>query len=181
MSDARSRRSRRYGLAGIGWPLLWQVTTGLAVSRPAVVTLGLLGFVLHVVLGKAYAFVPAYSETDVAYPAGPAIQFPLVAVGIPPSRPTYSAPSRPASAGSPPATGSRSSGRPRTPPSSARSPRGGEVVGGGSATGGAPSEPVRQILGEVGEDQVGARALHRQQRLERDRLQVEPPLLGCGV
>ncbi|GGK70484.1 hypothetical protein [Haloarcula sebkhae] len=52
-----------------------------AAPRRIVVTLGLYGFVLHVLFGKAYALVPSYFDRDLAWERGPAVQFPLSALG----------------------------------------------------------------------------------------------------
>ncbi|NLV14978.1 hypothetical protein [Haloarcula argentinensis] len=53
----------------------------VAAPRRVVVTLGLYGFVLHVLFGKAYALVPSYFDRDLAWERGPAVQFPLSALG----------------------------------------------------------------------------------------------------
>ncbi|MGB9954261.1 hypothetical protein ACOZ4F_17885 [Haloarcula marismortui] len=53
----------------------------VAAPRRVVVTLGLYGFVLHVLFGKAYALVPPYFERDLAWELGPAVQFPLSVLG----------------------------------------------------------------------------------------------------
>ncbi|MDS0222126.1 hypothetical protein NDI54_12275 [Haloarcula sp. S1AR25-5A] len=49
--------------------------------RRVVVTLGLYGFVLHVLFGKAYALVPSYFDRDLEWKSGPAVQFPLSVIG----------------------------------------------------------------------------------------------------
>ncbi|KAA9409065.1 hypothetical protein EGO51_04400 [Haloarcula hispanica] len=53
----------------------------VAAPRRVVVTLGLYGFVLHVLFGKAYALVPSYFNRDLAWDRGPAVQFPLSVLG----------------------------------------------------------------------------------------------------
>ncbi|WP_336357725.1 hypothetical protein [Haloarcula sp. CGMCC 1.6347] len=53
----------------------------VAAPRRVVVTLGLYGFVLHVLFGKAYALVPSYFDRDLAWDRGPAVQFPLSVLG----------------------------------------------------------------------------------------------------
>ncbi len=53
----------------------------VAAPRRVVVTLGLHGFVLHVLFGKAYALVPSYFNRDLAWDRGPAVQFPLSVLG----------------------------------------------------------------------------------------------------
>ncbi|EMA01037.1 hypothetical protein SAMN05443574_101469 [Haloarcula vallismortis] len=59
----------------------FHVAMAVAAPRRVVVTLGLYGFVLHVLFGKAYALVPAYFDRDLAWELGPAAQFPLSVFG----------------------------------------------------------------------------------------------------
>ena len=59
----------------------FHVAMAVAAPRRLVVTLGLYGFVLHVLFGKAYALVPSYFDRDLAWKLGPAVQFPLSVVG----------------------------------------------------------------------------------------------------
>lgn len=61
---------------------MWQ--SGLlagVLSRRGEVVLGLYGFGLHVVFGKAYALVPPYFDRTLSFPRAIAIQFPLSVVG----------------------------------------------------------------------------------------------------
>ncbi|KAA9398785.1 hypothetical protein Har1130_11280 [Haloarcula sp. CBA1130] len=59
----------------------FHVAMAVAAPRRVVVALGLYGFVLHVLFGKAYALVPAYFDRDLAWELGPATQFPLSVLG----------------------------------------------------------------------------------------------------
>ncbi|MFB6136497.1 MAG: hypothetical protein ABEJ04_07030 [Halobacteriaceae archaeon] len=78
---ATSRRARRFVAVGTGFLLVWQAAALAGVSRRAELALGLLGFVLHVVFGKAYALVPTYFDRELAAPRAPALHLPLSAVG----------------------------------------------------------------------------------------------------
>ncbi|WP_276257351.1 hypothetical protein [Haloglomus litoreum] len=65
-AERASRWARRFVLAGAAWLVVWQVAELAGTTRRAAVTLGLLGFVLHTVFGKAYALVPPYFDRDLA-------------------------------------------------------------------------------------------------------------------
>lgn len=75
------RASRWFVTASALFFVGFQVALGVAVPRRVVVTLGLYGFVLHVLFGKAYALVPSYFDRDLAWESGPAVQFPLSVAG----------------------------------------------------------------------------------------------------
>lgn len=77
-----SSGSRRFTLAGLGFLLAWQVATLLGASRPTAVFLGVFGFVLHVVFGKAYALVPTYFARDLSAPWAPRVHLPLASLGV---------------------------------------------------------------------------------------------------
>lgn len=77
-----SARVRRFVLAGVGFLLVWQVARLAGVPRRTEVVLGLSGFVLHVLFGKAYALLPAYFDRGLAWPRAPAVQFPLTVLGV---------------------------------------------------------------------------------------------------
>ncbi|WP_424002908.1 hypothetical protein ACOZ4I_03055 [Haloarcula salina] len=79
MSTARA--SRWFVAAGALFFLALQLAMAAGASRRTVVTLGLYGFVLHVVFGKAYALVPSYFERSLAWPSAPAVQWPLSVAG----------------------------------------------------------------------------------------------------
>ncbi|MUV86246.1 hypothetical protein GJ631_06585 [Natronomonas sp. CBA1123] len=79
-SSATARWTRLFVLAGLGWFVCWQAAVVAGVGRPAVVV-GLYGFVLHTVFGKAYALVPSYFDRALAFPRAPAVHFPLAVLG----------------------------------------------------------------------------------------------------
>ncbi|WP_436927047.1 hypothetical protein [Halosimplex amylolyticum] len=82
MSSATlSRWSRALVAAGVCWLVVWQAAAVAGLPRRTTVALGLYGFVLHVVFGKAYSLVPSYFDRDLAWPYAPAITLPLAAVG----------------------------------------------------------------------------------------------------
>lgn len=81
MSASQSRWSRVLVAAGVVFLVAWQVTTLAGLGRRTAVSLGLYGFVLHVVFGKAYALVPSYFDRDLAWPRAPAVQAPLTGLG----------------------------------------------------------------------------------------------------
>lgn len=83
MTAARvSRWSRRYVLASLLFLLAWQVGVVIGISSHAAVILGLYGFVLHTIFGKAYSLVPTYFDREIAFARAPAVQFPFVATGV---------------------------------------------------------------------------------------------------
>lgn len=51
-------------------------------GRPFEVTVGLYGFVLPVVFGKAYSLVPSYFERELVWPRAMALQFVLTVTGV---------------------------------------------------------------------------------------------------
>ncbi|MFC6974203.1 hypothetical protein ACFQL1_05190 [Halomicroarcula sp. GCM10025709] len=82
MSDPRvTRWARRLVAAGAGFFLAFHLAVATGAGRRFVVVLGLYGFVLHVLFGKAYALVPAYFDRDLSVPQAPAAQFPLSVLG----------------------------------------------------------------------------------------------------
>ncbi|ELY69723.1 hypothetical protein [Natrinema versiforme] len=76
-----TRWSRAFVAVGIGFFLAWQVAVAAGASRAATVPLGVFGFVLHVVFGKAYALVPSYFARELAVPHAPAVHLPLALTG----------------------------------------------------------------------------------------------------
>jgi hypothetical protein len=83
MSTARiSRWARRFLLAGACWLVLSQVAAATGAPRGAVVVLGLYGFVLTTLFGKAYSLVPSYFDRTLAWPQAPAVQLPLLVAGV---------------------------------------------------------------------------------------------------
>ncbi|MFB6097488.1 MAG: hypothetical protein ABEJ74_08880 [Haloferacaceae archaeon] len=79
---AASRRSRRFVVAGVAFLLVWQAATVTGVGRTPSAVLGVLGFVLHVVFGKAYALVPSYFERSLATSRTEVLHLPLSALGV---------------------------------------------------------------------------------------------------
>lgn len=76
-----SRGARSFVVASLAWFVCWQAAVVLGVSRRTAVFLGLYGFVLHMVFGKAYALVPSYFDRSLAFPKAPLAHLPLAAGG----------------------------------------------------------------------------------------------------
>lgn len=76
-----SRWARRYVLASALFLVVWQAGTVVGIPRHTEVLLGVFGFALHMVFGKAYSLVPTYFNRDLAFPRAPGVQFPLVVAG----------------------------------------------------------------------------------------------------
>lgn len=81
MEATVSKWSRRYVAVSASALVCWQLAMLTGVPRRTEVVLGVFGFVLQMVFGKAYALVPAYFERELAFPKAPGAQFPLVVVG----------------------------------------------------------------------------------------------------
>jgi hypothetical protein len=81
MTDTVSAWSRRYALVSGIALVCWQAGILLDVPQRTEVTLGVFGFVLHMVFGKAYALVPSYFDRTLAVPRAPGAQFPLAVAG----------------------------------------------------------------------------------------------------
>ncbi|WP_435345874.1 hypothetical protein [Haloarchaeobius sp. HRN-SO-5] len=77
-----SRWARRYVLVAATFAVLWQIGVVAGVPRRAEVVLGLYGFVLLTVFGKAYSLVPTYFDRRLAWSNAPVVQFPLVVAGV---------------------------------------------------------------------------------------------------
>ncbi|WP_136715558.1 hypothetical protein [Halorientalis salina] len=80
-SGTVSRWGRGFVAASACWLVIWQATAVLRAPRRVTVTLGLLGFVLHMVFGKAYSLVPSYFDRELAVARAPAVHLPLAIVG----------------------------------------------------------------------------------------------------
>lgn len=80
-AETVSRWSRRFVAVGVGWFVVWQLAVLAGAGRGTVVALGLYGFVLHTVFGKAYSLVPTYFDRTLADPRAPAVHLPLAATG----------------------------------------------------------------------------------------------------
>ncbi|WP_135363801.1 hypothetical protein [Halosimplex halophilum] len=81
MSATLSRWSRALVASGVCWLVAWQTATLAGLPRRTTVVLGLYGFVLGVVFGKAYSLVPSYFDRSLAWPRAPAVHLPLAVVG----------------------------------------------------------------------------------------------------
>jgi hypothetical protein len=81
MSATTSRWSRVLVAAGVVFFVAWQAAVLARVGRRTAVTLGVFGFVCHVVFGKAYALIPSYFDRELAWSRAPAVQVPLSVVG----------------------------------------------------------------------------------------------------
>jgi len=84
MSDpeAVSRWARGFVLASVGFLLVWGALATAGVGRRIAVTLGLYGFVLHMVFGKAYSLVPSYFERELAVPRAMPVHLALTVSGV---------------------------------------------------------------------------------------------------
>jgi hypothetical protein len=83
VSSARiSRWARRLLLVSAGWFALSQATILAGAPRRVTLFLGLYGFVLTTVFGKAYSLIPSYFDRTLAWSAAPAVQFPLTTGGV---------------------------------------------------------------------------------------------------
>jgi hypothetical protein len=78
---AVSRGSRRFVVLGVAFLVAWQVATLAGARRSTLALLGVHGFVVHVVLGKATALVPSYFDRDLAVPGIARATLPATALG----------------------------------------------------------------------------------------------------
>lgn len=76
-----SQWARRYVLISVLFLLVWQGGSVVGMSRHTEVLLGVYGFVLHTIFGKAYSLVPVYFDRELAWSHAPAVQFPFVVLG----------------------------------------------------------------------------------------------------
>ncbi|SFB75488.1 hypothetical protein SAMN05444422_101756 [Halobiforma haloterrestris] len=76
-----TRWSRLFVATGVGFFVAWQLAALAGYPRSATVVLGVNGFVLHVVFGKAYALIPSYFARELAVPTAVVIHLPLAALG----------------------------------------------------------------------------------------------------
>jgi hypothetical protein len=84
MSDAEfvSRWSRGFVLASAGFLVAWQALSIAGVGRRAAVLVGLYGFVLHMIFGKAYSLVPSYFSRELSVPRAMPIHLTLSVSGV---------------------------------------------------------------------------------------------------
>ena len=76
-----SRWSRCFVATGAVAFVCWHLALLAGMSRRVGVVMGLYGFVLHFVFGKAYSLVPTYFDRTLRFPRAPAVQFPLTVTG----------------------------------------------------------------------------------------------------
>lgn len=80
-AESVSRWARRFVLASAAFLVAWQVGTVLGTPRRTAVVLGLYGFVLHVVFGKALSLVPSYFDRRLSLTWAPPLVLVLTATG----------------------------------------------------------------------------------------------------
>lgn len=76
-----SQWARRYVLVSVLFLVAWQVGVIVGIPKHTEVVLGVYGFILHMIFGKAYSLVPTYFDRELAFPRAPAVQFPFVVIG----------------------------------------------------------------------------------------------------
>ncbi|MFB6069340.1 MAG: hypothetical protein ABEJ90_05395 [Halobacterium sp.] len=76
-----SRGSRWFVAAGAAFLVAFQAAALAGLPRTALAVLGVHGFVVHVLLGKAHALVPSYFDRTLAIPRAPFAALPLTAAG----------------------------------------------------------------------------------------------------
>lgn len=77
-----TRWSQRFLGTAAALFVAWQAAALAGVEGRVGVILGVYGFVLLTVFGKAYSLVPSYFDRQLAVPAAPAVQYPLSAGGV---------------------------------------------------------------------------------------------------
>lgn len=77
-----SRWARRFLLVGAGFLVLSQAGALLGLPRRVEVVLGLQGFVLAVVFGKAYSLLPSYFDRTLSVPRAPAVHLPVHVLSV---------------------------------------------------------------------------------------------------
>lgn len=80
-SEVVSRGARRFVGASVLFLIAAQGAALAGAGRRTVVSLTLLGFVFHMLFGKAYSLVPSYFVRELAFPRAPALQLPFSLVG----------------------------------------------------------------------------------------------------
>lgn len=81
VSRSVSRWERGFVVASTICLIVWQLAVLVGVPRRSSVTLGLFGFVFHMVFGKAYSLIPSYFDRELAVSQAPALHLPLAVVG----------------------------------------------------------------------------------------------------
>lgn len=77
-----SRWSRRFVVASAIFLVGWQIAVLLGTSQRLAIRLAVHGFVVHVILGKGFALLPAYFDRELALPFGPPVTFALTTTGV---------------------------------------------------------------------------------------------------
>ncbi|MDY7082345.1 MAG: hypothetical protein SXQ77_08075, partial [Halobacteria archaeon] len=75
------RWSRRFVATSAVFLVAWQVSAVMELSSQTRITLALLGFVLHIVFGKAYTLIPSYFSCELSFESAPAVHLPLSVSG----------------------------------------------------------------------------------------------------
>ncbi|HET7325163.1 MAG TPA: hypothetical protein VFJ06_12610 [Halococcus sp.] len=76
-----SRWARRYVIVSALFLIVWQAGALVDIPRESEVLLGVFGFVLHMIFGKAYSLIPSYFARELALARAPMVQFPLTVGG----------------------------------------------------------------------------------------------------
>ncbi|WP_254544945.1 hypothetical protein [Halomarina pelagica] len=76
-----SRWARRYVIVSALFLVVWQGGALVGFPQRTEVLLGIFGFVLHMVFGKAYSLIPTYFDRQLTVARAPMVQFPLTVVG----------------------------------------------------------------------------------------------------
>lgn len=76
-----SKWARGFVLASVSFLVVWQLAAVAGVPRRTEVVLGVYGFVLHMVFGKAYALLPAYFDRSLSPTWGPGVHLPATVTG----------------------------------------------------------------------------------------------------
>ena len=77
-----TRRARWFMLASVVFLVAWQGAALAGLQRRTIVVLGLYGFVLHTLFGKALSLLPSYFDRQLSVRWAPAVQFPLTTLGV---------------------------------------------------------------------------------------------------
>ncbi len=72
---------RRFVLTGVIFLVVWQLSVLTNFPRRTTVSLGIFGFILHVILGKGYTLIPSYFHESLKPKKSPFLTFPLTVFG----------------------------------------------------------------------------------------------------
>jgi hypothetical protein len=76
-----SKWARWFVIASVSFLVVWQLAALAGVPRRTEVVLGVYGFVLHMVFGKAYSLLPAYFDRSLSPTWGPGVHLPATVAG----------------------------------------------------------------------------------------------------